>query len=152
MENSSNHIRRGFGGYSKHFWATSIPRKPYNNLTWVTCRYTPEDMRPTAPAQSQKFGTEPQILPNVPSYWVPAPEAPPKSFSRASEDGTYGSSPATRSEEWSTLRQMLPSRGYHISRKPPKWGTSDTLAPPLITKARPKRYAKISSIMARYGI
>lgn len=143
-------VRRGFGGYTRHFWSASIPKKPYNELAWVNCRYTPADLRSTAPVQARKFLSTPRPASEVPSYWVPAPEAPLKSFSRAAEEtALYSSSPATRTEVWSTLRQMLPSKGHYIRRKAARWGVSDELAPPLVVEEKPKRYPAINSLMTR---
>lgn len=143
--------KRGFGGYTKHFWSTAVPRQPYNKLAWVNRRYTPLDPRSTMPAQAHKFVSSSRPPCSIPPYWVPRPEAlPRKRRSRVAEGELMTpSSPATRSEEWSTLRQMLPSRGHNVKNKPEKWGTSGELALPTISQSRPQDYPKINSIMTR---
>ena len=143
-------VKRGFGGYTKHFWASSIPQKPYNKLTWVNRQYTPLDLRSTMPVQAHKFVTNPPPPSTVPSFWVPRPEVAPKQLTRTAEgEQMTPSSPATRCEEWSTLRQMLPSRGHYIKKKPEKWGSSGDLALPAITNTRPQNYPKINSVMTK---
>lgn len=142
--------KRGFGGYTKHFWATTVPRKSYNKLTWVNRWYTPTDLRPTIPAQAHKFVGSSRPPCSVPPCWVLRPEAPPKRLSRIAEgERLTPSSQATRSEEWSTLRQMLPSSGHPIKNKPEKWGTSGELALPTISQTRPQNYPKINSTMTK---
>ena len=152
--------KRGFGGFSKHYWNVSIPRRPYNQLTWTNRRYTPADLRSTMPVQAHKFigHTRPS---SVQQCWVPRCEPPPQTYSAHPRPGTSGalavegrlmcpSSPATRSEEWSTLRQMLPSRGHYLKQKPEKWGTSGALALPNVSQSRPYYFPKINSPMTKY--
>lgn len=144
--------KRGFGGYTKHFWSTTIPRKPYNKLAWVNRRHTPSDLRSTIPAQAHKFLDSHRPPCSVPPCWVPRPEVPPrKSSCDQTAEGRLltPSSPATRSEEWSTLRQMIPSRGHYLRNKPQKWGTSGDLALPTISGNRPQDYPKVKSMMTR---
>lgn len=139
---------RGFGGYTRHFWSTSIPKKPHNELAWVTFRYTPAKLRVQGPTQSQKFLKISTPTPGIPPYWVTTPTAPLKSFSRADEESEIiGSYPSTRSQEWSTLRQMLPSQRAYVKQSPPSWGISDALVLPSIASRQPKRYPKINSSM-----
>lgn len=147
---SDSLAKRGFGGYTKHFWSTTLPQKPYNKLAWVNRRYTPTDLRSTMPAQAHKFVGSSRPPCSVPPCWVPRPEAPPNKLSRTAEGELMTpSSPATRSEEWSTLRQMLPSRGHYVKNKPKKWGTSGELALPTISQTRPQNYPKMNSLMTR---
>lgn len=143
--------KRGFGGYTKHFWSTSVPRQPYNKLAWVNRSYTPLDLRSTIPAQAHKFLGSSRPPCSVPPCWVPRPEAPSKKHSGRVAEGELmtPSSQATRSEEWSTLRQTLPSRGHYAKNKPEKWGTSGELALPTISQSRPRNYPKINSVMTR---
>lgn len=150
MASADSVAKRGFGGYTKHFWSTTVPRQPYNKLAWVNRRYTPTDLRPTVPAQAHKFVSNSTPPCSVPPCWVPRPEATPKRLSRVAEGELMTpSSPATRSEEWSTLRQMLPSRGHYVKNKPGKWGTTGKLALPTISQARPESNPKINSLMTR---
>lgn len=144
--------KRGFGGFTKHFWASSVPQKPHNRLQWVNRRYTPIDLRDTMGVQSRKFEVKPGNPPMVPPCWIPRHEVPPpRRYFQGSAQGNQmcPSSPATRSEEWSTLREMLPSRGLYIRNKPENWGTSGKLALPAITQERPYHYPKIKSMMTR---
>ena len=157
MASSVEPAKRGFGGYSKHYWTVSIPRTPYNKLTWTNRRYTPADLRSIMPVQAHKFigGSRPPS--SLQQCWVPRPEPPPQTYSAHPRPATSGSrleghlmcpsSPATRSEEWSTLRQMLPSKGHYLKQKPEKWGTSGALALPYISQSRPNHFPKINSLM-----
>lgn len=141
--------KRGYGGFTRHYWAASIPRKSYNTLVWVNRWSNPLDLRHTTPSQASKFVSTPPLASKVPLYWVPVPEAPLKSFSRAAEEKrVYDSFPATRGEEWSSMRQMLPSKGYHKGSKPPRWGTSQEITS-INYISRPLRYSKVNSLMTK---
>ena len=149
--------KRGFGGFTKHFWATSVPQKSHNRLQWVNRRYMPIDLRdtvgvPTMGVQAHKFENSHRYPPMVPPCWIPRHEVPPqRRYSQVTAQGNQmcPSSPATRSEEWSSLREMLPSKGLYIRNRAPNWGTSGELALPTITQERPYEYPKIKSMMTR---
>lgn len=140
-----------FAGFSRHFWAEKVPKDATNSVTWVNRWYNPRDLRDCAPLQTRKFPTQPFFdSSSVPSQWVAHPEAPLSTFSRNSEekDGPYGSSPSTRCESWSTLRQMLPSHGWPQRQCPPKWGT-DLSTTPRWCRRRQTRFPHINSPMTK---
>ena len=142
--------RRPFSGYSRHFWSAHIPKDHWNEVVWVNRWYTPKDLRSSAPVQRHKFLTQPQpVLSKLPSHWVPLSEAPLTSFSRASEEQhVYSTAPSSRCEQWSTLRQMLPSKGHCGHSLPPKWGT-DSSPSSRWSRHRPKRFPHINSPMTK---
>ena len=148
--------KRGFGGFTKHFWTSTIPRQPYNNLTWVNRWYTPENLHSVSktPVQTHKFVTNARPTSTVHNCWVPRPEAPPKRHSVCLINGEEvvmtSPAPATRDLQWSTLRQMLPSRGHEVRKKAERWGTSGDLALPTLTQKRPNYYPRVKSPMTRY--
>lgn len=140
-----------FAGFSRHFWAEKVSKDATNNVTWVNRWYNPRDLRDCAPLQTRKFPTQRSSdLTSVPAHWVPQPEAPLSTFSRTAEEkgGPYGSSPSTRCESWSTLRQMLPSQGWPQRHRPPKWGT-DLSTPPNWYNRRQARIPHINSPMTK---
>lgn len=140
--------KRGFGGFTRHYWS-KLPKKDYNSLAWVNISSNHIDPRHTKPTQAKKFVKNPIPASMVPSYWVPVPETPLKFFSRAAEEERlYASFPATRCEEWSSLRQMLPSKGYHKGSQPPKWGTSGDITP-INYRSRPHQYRDVNSLMTK---
>lgn len=148
---ATSEVKRGFGGYTRHFWSANIPKKPYNHLTWVNRRYTPADPRSIGPAPTHKLQAGSVSPSSIQTYWVTRPEPTPQSYSRREGfGGACPSSPATRSEEWSTLRQMLPSKGHYVRQRPQRWGTSEDLALPDVSHTRPNQYPKIYSVMTRY--
>ena len=148
MEKSTTPLRRHtFAGYSRHFWSARIPKATHNDLVWVNRWYTPEDLRSSTPVQRHKFLT--QHLPNLPSHWVPLSEAPLKSFSRATEEKhIHVSAQSSRCEQWSTLRQMLPSKGHCVHHQPPKWGTGVS-TPPSWSIKKPRRSPHFNSPMTK---
>jgi len=74
--------------------------------------------------QAVNFSVSQPKASDAPAHYVPTHEASIKSFSRASEEkDTYARCQSTRCEEWSTLRQMYPSKGHILRHLPPKWGT-----------------------------
>ncbi|KAL5268402.1 hypothetical protein ACHWQZ_G002312 [Mnemiopsis leidyi] len=103
-----------------------------NPTHWTLKRYTglPVDCRLSAPVPSRKINSDQGINLKVENYWLaPSPDHP-RNFCRTVEEPTmYSSKPATRCEEWSTLRCMLPSQGVIKHQKPPKWGTGHALPP-----------------------
>ena len=140
--------QRPFAGFSRHFWSENIPKNSLNELKWVNRWYNPRDLRDTAPVQCRKFPSRCTPSP-VPTHWISQPEPSLRTFDRSSEEKTmYSSSPSTRCESWSTLRQMLPSRGCPVRHPPPKWGT-DNADPPHWTDKRQKRFPHINSPMTK---
>lgn len=136
---------RSFTDYSRHLRSA---RDKHDELVWVNKWYNPDDLRSSAPVQRHKFLAQPlPELSSLPSYWVPLCEAPLKSFSRAAEEKhIHVSSPSSRCEEWSTLRQMLPSKGQCKRCSHPKWGTGMSTPPTWSTKNL-KRFPHINSPM-----
>lgn len=144
--------RRCYSGYCRHTWSARLPtgRDHHRQLVWANRWYNPDDLRATTPVQRHKFlaQTSP-LLSTVPNHWVSPAEAPLKSFSRAEEEtGVFASAPSSRCEQWSTLRQMFPSRGHCIRHGPPKWGTGFT-APPSWSHKHLKRLPHINSPMTK---
>lgn len=140
-----------FAGFSRHFWAEKVPKDAANSVTWVNRWYNPKDLRDCAPLQTRKFPAQPTPnISSIPAHWVPQPEAPLSTFSRTAEEkaGPYGSSPSTRCESWSTLRQMLPSQGWPQRHCPPKWGTNISTAPDWYSR-RQTRFPHINSPMTK---
>ena len=151
---TSKPAKRGFGGYTKHFWSTSIPQTPYNHLSWVNRWYTPADLRSRTPVQTHQFVGGSRTPGSINPTWVPRPDPPPKRYSlwQAEEKEMCISSPnpANSSLEWSTLRDMLPaSKGHLVRKRAHKWGTSDEPALPDATTQRPNHFPKIKSPMTR---
>lgn len=142
---------RPFAGFSRYMCNAKVD---HVDTSWVLRRYNPSDLRSTAPVprfklQANTIATDNTRL-SPPSHWVPQPEAPLRSFSRASEErrGGFSSSSSTRSEEWSTLRQMLPSRGWSLARRPPRWG-ADTTDAPSATETKQFRFPHTNSPMTK---
>ncbi|XP_013397712.1 uncharacterized protein LOC106164364 [Lingula anatina] len=115
-------------------------------VVWINQRYTPRDERSTAPVPRYKHMVGP--LPHPPSHWVPIGEAPLTSFSR--DDGrVFVSQPSTRCEQWSTLRQMIPSSGSAMRITPPNWGTG-LAPPPSMSQRKQRRFPIVNSPQTRY--
>ena len=134
-------------GYSRNIF-------PQNNeMVWVMRQYNPNEQRTkgSVPVPRHKFlysGKE--KLPDVPNDWRLDVEQPMYSFSAPiSQQRFYPSSHATRCEEWSTLRQNLPTREFFMKDSPPKWGVGKMPLPPKITDSIAKRYPHINSSMTR---
>jgi hypothetical protein len=139
-----------FAGYSKHFWSATVPKDRWNELVWVNRWYNPDDNRNTTPAQRHKFLSQPQPDMMDQSHWIQAPSTPINTFTRSSEEKyIYQRGPRSRCEQWSTLRQMLPSKGHEWPANPPKWGNNYSIPPPLSAR-RPSRYPHINSPMTNY--
>lgn len=120
---------------------------PETETVWVTKRYVPTDLRLTAPVPRHKL-LAPRRLPIPERHWIPAGDPPLRSFERSASAFIYRSHPSTRCEEYSTLRQMLPSYGSVGRLNPPNWGTSLSL-PPLIEDRPQKRFPLVNSPMTR---
>ncbi|XP_069118389.1 uncharacterized protein [Argopecten irradians] len=115
---------------------------------WVTKRYIPTDLRVTAPVPRHKL-LAPKELPPAEKHWVPTIEPPLRSFDRGPEAAIFKSHPSTRCEEYSTLKQMIPSSGSLIRVAPPNWGTAGGV--PIMHSLVPaRRYPMINSPMTKY--
>ena len=140
--------RRPFARFSRYICTANVGNV---DICWVSRRYNPTDLRHTAPVPRFKLAGLANVhAPVPPSHWVAEVEAPLRSFSRAPEErpGGYTSSPSTRSEEWSTLREMLPSRGWSLPKKPPRWGLGGT-DPPIRTDLKQRRFPHTNSAMTK---
>ncbi|CAB4020002.1 Hypothetical predicted protein [Paramuricea clavata] len=124
-----------------------------NDVVWVNKRYTPTDLRSTTPVQRWKFIVRPipENLNNIPIAWRYQVDAPSELRARDREElRLLPYSHATRCEEWSTLRQTLPSRGYMNKRASPRWGTGPPHKSLDYKKEAPSRFPHINSPMTRY--
>ena len=65
----------------------------------------------------------------------------------------HKASPAKQCQEWSTLRQMLPSKGATSNKSPPQWGTNSPDPPSTLFNDRRDRtrFPKINSSMTSYA-
>ncbi|KAK3599191.1 hypothetical protein CHS0354_041031 [Potamilus streckersoni] len=118
-----------------------------SQTVWVTKRYIPTDLRLTAPVPRHKLVA--RGLPPPDPNWIPVGEPPLRSFVREPERRIFSSHPSTRCEHYSTLRQMLPSKGSIWKPHPSNWGTADTF-PSLYRDQPPKRFPLVNSPMTRY--
>ncbi|XP_057305496.1 uncharacterized protein LOC130642423 [Hydractinia symbiolongicarpus] len=120
-----------------------------NEVVWVHQRYTPTELRGTAPVPRFKF-IIPSKLPPVPEAWKKPVSPPTHLFERRKEEQTlYKFSPSTRCEEWSTLRQILPSKGRPVKTLPPRWGTAQSEPIKFVSK-KEVRFPIINSPMTKY--
>ena len=133
--------------YSRHIF----PEK--NEVVWVRRTYNPIEPRRTTPVPVPRHKfiyPQPEKLPDVPDEWRRHVIPPIYSYSRQDEEKSgFTPSPATRCEAWSTLRQILPSRGIVEKRIPPRWGTGHA-QPQNFIDPKMNRYPHFNSPMTRY--
>lgn len=142
-----------FGTYqyvwSRHFNEANPDANRSKETVWVTKRYIPTDLRVSAPVPIQKLmAPDVKELPRPADHWL-LPRLESKSNRLNRERYVYTSQPSTRCEEWSTLRQMLPSAGGPVRIGPQNWG-SGASAPPNVTPELNRRFPHINSPMTRY--
>ena len=119
------------------------------DLVWVNKRFIPTDLRSNAPVPRTKFLYQSETNTKLPEHWRKVPDPALKSFSRhMEEDRWFPSNQGTRCEEWSTLRQSLPSKGPPQRLIEPRWGTGLPLKRPLLPKIE-TRFPHINSPMTR---
>ena len=117
-------------------------------VVWVLQRSNPDDPRHNIPAPRYKFlySYPPPKLDNVlqPLENV-LPKLGKKWVTQSSESvGT------TRCEDWSSLREMMPSRGIPVIRKiPPGWGIGSSSPPDFVFK-KIKHFPKVASPMSQF--
>ncbi|XP_002731026.1 uncharacterized protein LOC100374962 [Saccoglossus kowalevskii] len=143
------HCCGSFGAY-KHLYSRHQDLSTDGLETvWVSKRFIPTDLRSTAPVPKHKPMVSREYQ-QLPSYWVPLGEPSLKVIDRGYEEREiYASQPSTRSEEWSSLRQILPSRGTCRRGYPPNWGTGIAVPPPT-SPYKETRFPHINSPMTRY--
>lgn len=143
-----------FGTYkytgSRYRPEPELPELSIDETVWVTKRYIPTDLRMWAPVPRHKLiAQDVKQLPAPDEHWIPPKSATPWNFSREHEETRkFVSTPSTRCEEWSTLRQMLPSRGSSGRVRPPNWGTGYS-QPPYMTQLSQRSFPHINSPMTR---
>lgn len=121
---------------------------PEFDTVWVTKRYSPTDQRVQVPVPRYKL-LRSAILPPVEKDWVPPSNPPLRSFHRT-QSKIYAPFPSTRCEDFSTLRQMLPSSGSVHKERPPNWGTGHVYAHlPIVSERAPTRFPRVNSPMTR---
>lgn len=139
-------------GPSGHFPFFKPVDHKANPTMWTSKRYVglPVDCRLSAPVPQKKLTSDEGKGLKVGEHWLPPAEDHPAKFCRTFEEPVmYSSKPATRCEEWSTLRSMKPSNGVINSVKPPKWGTAHAL-PPIIGGDKIPHYSFYNCPMTDY--
>lgn len=136
------------GGLLYGYKNSAIIQPERNDVVWVNKRHDPLDLRSNAPVQRSKFISGPPDM-AVDNHWKRETQPSLKTFSRhLEEEKWYPSTQATRCEEWSTLRQMFPSKGVPDPVISPRWGTGLPLAPRFHPKNQ-QRFPHINSPMTR---
>ncbi|KAI0207971.1 hypothetical protein LSAT2_007358 [Lamellibrachia satsuma] len=123
-----------------------------DDVLWVQKRYTPNDLRFDAPVPRYKMVLrDGRTMQPPPMHWVKPLRANLRHYWRDRESpAIYSSQLQTRCEEWSTLRELLPSRGRaSIYLQPPKWGTGAS-KPPYMTTDRQRQFPIVWSPMSRF--
>ena len=125
-------------------------RPERGQTVWVIKRYIPTDLRSTAPVPRHKpLAPSAKLLPTPDDHWIPPGDINPRYYSRDHEEPEiYASAPSTRCEEWSTLRQILPSYGRPRSVMPPNWGTGFS-KPPQMIGLNQRKFPHFNSPMTR---
>lgn len=119
---------------------------------WVSKRYDPNDGRDSAPVARYKTVSHPITdLSTLPSEWQPIKEPSRVDINRRKDESdTFPSLRSTRCEDWSTLREMLPSKGVPRRIEHPRWGTGLGPAPEMGSEP-PRRHPIINSAMTRFA-
>eukprot|EP00112_Aurelia_sp_Birch-Aquarium-sp1_P012711 Seg2677.3 transcript_id=Seg2677.3/GoldUCD/mRNA.D3Y31 product="hypothetical protein" protein_id=Seg2677.3/GoldUCD/D3Y31 len=125
-----------------------------NELVWVVRTSDTKEPRRTStvPVPRHKFlypNPAPETLANLEQEWRLQVEPPLFSY-LLKRERLYPSSQATRCEEWSTLRQNLPSRGFFRRESPAKWGTGLMPVAPKSVPSCKDRFPHINSPMTTY--
>ena len=147
-----------FGTY-QYMWSHNIRElskvKPTEcnskSTVWITKRYIPTDLRVQAPVPRHKLiAPDVRDVPVPEKHWIPQPRNIPAKghYANRLQKDIFPSSPSTRSEEWSTLRQMLPSRGRSHKVYPVNWGTGSS-PPPSMSSHQQTYFPHINSPMTR---
>ena len=129
---------------------TTYPQS--NEVVWVNKRYIPIELRSTAPVPRHKLLNSENITSESTSTWRrPIIEPPVHSYKRQAKESLFQrSSPAYQCQEWSTLRQMLGSRGAVVKKSPPLWGTNQAEPNTFDNGKRSSRFPVINSPMTSY--
>ena len=126
-------------------------------VVWVNKRYIPIELRSTAPVPRHKFlnnsGQTRQGSSDEKEWMKPIIDSSVTCYKRGPQEYAFHkASPASQCQEWSTLRQMLPSKGAPFRQSPPQWGTNPPDPPTSIrTRERRTRFPIINSPMTSYA-
>lgn len=76
-------------------------------------------------SQLKSLDSNVAVLPSISSVWRRPVDPPIQFYARPDKEyKVFPYSPLSRCEEWSTLRQMLPSTGLVLKKYPPRWGSN----------------------------
>ena len=126
-------------------------------VVWVNKRYIPNELRSTAPVPRHKFLNNPTTKRrhgNKVEWMKPIIDSPVSCYKRGENEYTFHkASPAKQCQEWSTLRQMLPSKGTASIKSPPQWGINSPDPPSTSfgVKRHRGRFPIINSSMTSYA-
>ena len=121
-----------------------------DEVVWVQRRINLQDPRFNAPVGRYKvILPDYRKLPAPCGAWIRTPEYQQSQFWRPEDQNTLVTQKNSRCEDWSTLRQMLPSRGYYKASVPPKWGI-EAGRPPIPTDEPQTRFPQIRSTMSAF--
>ncbi|KAI6660318.1 hypothetical protein LOD99_13907 [Oopsacas minuta] len=121
-------------------------------VIWKNRRYNPNDLRVDTPVVSSPPKTVPPGIDKVLETWVKSRAPSVRDVCRGEkETNSFLSQPATRDENWSSLREMTPSRGRPFRHRPPSWGVSADVPPEMVPENY-ERYPRVLSAMTRHRV
>ncbi|CAL1533885.1 unnamed protein product [Lymnaea stagnalis] len=125
--------------------------RPDSEMVWVTQRYNPLDERVRAPVPRHKlFVPRTTPLPESERYWIPKSTTSPTTFGNAHRSNfMFVSHPATRCEDYSTLRQMLPTYSNIVRVDQAKWGVSGSMTERQ-TARMPLRFPHVNGCFTKF--
>lgn len=119
-----------------------------DEVVWARRRIDHIDPRFDAPVARYKvILPDYRKLPAPCGAWIRPPEYQQSQFWRPDDQNTFVTQRNSRCEDWSTLRQMLPTRGYYKASVPPKWGI-EAGRPPSPTDEPQTKFPQIRSTMS----
>ena len=118
-------------------------------LVWVMQPCNQEDPRHNIPVPRRKFIYK-YPPPKLDQALQPPDNGPLPRWGKKYATEYCPSVRSTRCEDWSSLREMLPSKGIPIRRIPPNWGTG-VAPPPDYTRQKIRYFPIISSPMTRFA-
>ena len=126
-------------------------------MGWQTKYYDPQDNRTkNVPSIPRAYSTlpcrEPMGYPDPKELY--RPQVPPARYSTTMRMHAIPTkpSPSTKIEEWSTLRQMMPSQGSQSFKPVPEnWGTGGGYPSKYVSGDQQPSFNRVNSAMSRFA-
>ena len=119
-----------------------------NEIIWIMNPCNTDDVRPSFPVPRYKI-YYPNPLQKLDQSFQLAENRLLPQWGKKYATPFCPSSHSSRSEDWSVLRAMLPSKGISVKKSSPNWGTGSG-SPPKFVRRKVSYFPRVESAMSKF--